>query len=64
MINTYRSAGAGISEVEEFEPGCWISAVAPTEAEISKLETELSIDRDFIRSASPPVSRAGKGRRS
>ena len=51
MINTYRSAGAGMSEVEDFEPGCWISAVAPTEAEISKLESELSIDRDFVRSA-------------
>jgi magnesium transporter len=51
MITTYRSAGAGMAEVEEFEPGCWISAIAPTEAEISKLETELSIDRDFIRSA-------------
>ncbi len=51
MINTYRSAGTGMSEVEDFEPGCWISAVAPTEAEISKLESELSIDRDFVRSA-------------
>ena len=51
MITTYRSAGAGMTEVEELEPGCWISAIAPTEAEISKLETELSVDRDFIRSA-------------
>ncbi|MBQ9484142.1 MAG: magnesium transporter CorA family protein [Ruminiclostridium sp.] len=51
MITTYRSAGAGMTEVEEIEPGCWISAIAPTEAEISKLETELSVDRDFIRSA-------------
>ena len=51
MINTYRSAGVGMTEVEELEPGCWISAVAPTEAEISKLESELDVDRDFIRSA-------------
>ena len=51
MITTYKSAGAGLTEVEELEPGCWISAIAPTEAEISKLENELSIDRDFIRSA-------------
>ena len=61
MITTYKSAGAGLTEVEELEPGCWISAIAPTEAEISKLENELSIDRDFIRSAldekSPRVSR-------
>lgn len=40
-----------MTTVDEIQPGCWISAVAPTEAEISKLETELSVDRDFIRSA-------------
>ncbi len=51
MINIYRSSETGLAELEELEPGCWISAVAPTEAEISKLETELSVDRDFIRSA-------------
>ena len=51
MINTYKSSGTAMTEVEEFDPGCWISAVAPTEAEISKLESELSVDRDFIRSA-------------
>ncbi len=51
MINIYRSAETGITEVDELEPGCWVSAIAPTEAEVSKLETELSVDRDFIRSA-------------
>jgi len=40
-----------MTEVQDFDAGCWISAVAPTEAEISKLVTELSVDRDFIRSA-------------
>ncbi len=40
-----------MTEINEFEAGSWISAVAPTEAEISQLENELSIDRGFIRSA-------------
>lgn len=51
MINIYKTTDKGMSELDELEAGCWISAVAPTEAEISKLETELSVDRDFIRSA-------------
>lgn len=51
MITTFRSTEAGMTEVQDFDAGCWISAVAPTEAEISKLVTELSVDRDFIRSA-------------
>ena len=51
MINIYRSSGTGMTEINEFEAGSWISAVAPTEAEISQLENELSIDRGFIRSA-------------
>ena len=52
MLRFYKTMdGGGMTEIEELETGCWISAIAPTEAEISKLETELNIDRDFIRSA-------------
>lgn len=51
MLRIFKTVENAITEVDEVEAGCWISAVAPTEAEISKLETELSIDRDFIRSA-------------
>lgn len=51
MLTFYKTIDGSMTETEELETGCWISAVAPTEAEISKLETELNIDRDFIRSA-------------
>ncbi len=51
MLKFYKTEGNAIIEIETLEAGCWVSAVAPTEAEISMLESELSIDRDFIRSA-------------
>jgi len=51
MLKYYKTAGTAIVELESLEAGCWVSAVAPTESEISLLETELGIDRDFIRSA-------------
>ncbi len=51
MLRFYKTAGSGLEVLEALEPGCWISAVAPTETEISMLEDDLGIDRDFIRSA-------------
>lgn len=51
MLKYYKTEGSAIVELETLEAGCWVSAVAPTESEISLLETELGIDRDFIRSA-------------
>lgn len=47
----YKTVENTIVELETMEPGCWVSAVAPTETEISSLQEELNIDRDFIRSA-------------
>lgn len=51
MLTFYKTVGTGLEELDELEPGCWISAIAPTEAEISMLEDDLGIDRDFLRSA-------------
>ncbi len=51
MLNFYKTEGNTIIEIEALEAGCWVSAIAPTEAEISLLETRLGVDRDFIRSA-------------
>lgn len=51
MLKFYKTEGNAIVEISELEVGCWVSAVSPTESEISLLETELGVDRDFIRSA-------------
>ena len=51
MLKIYKTIENTIEETDVLEAGCWISAIAPTEAEISKLENELGIDRDYIRSA-------------
>lgn len=51
MLKFYKTESSTIVEVDTLEAGCWVSAVAPTESEISLLENELNIDRDFIRSA-------------
>lgn len=51
MLKFYKTEGNAITEISALEAGCWVSAIAPTESEISMLETELGVDRDFIRSA-------------
>ena len=51
MLRIYKTIENTIEETDVLEAGCWISAIAPTEAEISKLENDLGIDRDYIRSA-------------
>ncbi|MCH5323630.1 MAG: magnesium transporter CorA family protein [Eubacterium sp.] len=51
MLKFYKSVNNTIVQTDTLEPGCWVSAVAPTETEISALEENLGIDRDFIRSA-------------
>ena len=51
MVKYYRSIEGKVCEIENREMGCWISVINPTETEISDLEEDMSIDRDYIRAA-------------
>lgn len=51
LINYYKSLNNKMSEIEEVQPGCWICVTAPTETEISDLEENMRIERDYIRAA-------------
>lgn len=51
MVNYYRSIEGKLCEIENAEPGCWISLIDPTETEISDIEDDMGIDRDYIRAA-------------
>ena len=51
MIKYYKSIDNRICEIEDVEQGCWISVTNPTETEISDLEEDLGIDRDYIRAS-------------
>ena len=51
MVKYYRSIEGRLCEIEKPEPGSWISVIAPTETEISDIEEDMHIDRDYIRAA-------------
>ncbi len=38
-----------VEEIEDIKDDCWVNLYSPTEAEISKVETELSIPQEFLR---------------
>ena len=48
MVNYYRSIDGKLTETQGIEPGCWIALTNPTETEISDIEEDLKIDRDYI----------------
>lgn len=51
LVNYYRSIEGKITEIEKIEPGSWICLTDPSETEISDIEEDLKIDRDYIRAA-------------
>ena len=51
LITYYRSIEGRLCEIEQPEAGCWISMINPTETEISDIEEDMGVDRDYIRAA-------------
>ena len=42
------STPQGVVEIEEYEPGCWVRVVNPTEKEISSLISRFDLPYDFV----------------
>ncbi len=51
MIKHYKNIDGRLCEIEAAETGSWIYVINPTETEISELEEDMHIERDYIRAA-------------
>lgn len=51
MIKYFKTFNARLSELEEYEKGCWINVFAPTEEEIKTLTSMFDLEAEFITSA-------------
>ncbi|MBR6594573.1 MAG: magnesium transporter CorA family protein [Clostridia bacterium] len=51
MIKYFKSTNGVLFEKEEYEEGCWVTAVAPGSAEIAMLIDQFSIPEQFVRSS-------------
>ena len=49
MINYYMTVDSRLSQIQELQDGCWVSAVDPTEEEIRYLTETLGVDSGFVR---------------
>jgi len=51
MIDIFKTIDKTLFTLEELEDGAWINLVNPTSEEISFIEDELHVDKDFLRAA-------------
>ena len=51
LINYYKDIDNKMCRLGEVQPGCWICVTNPTETEISELEEDMNVDRDYVRAA-------------
>jgi magnesium transporter len=49
MLAIFKTTPAGLKRLEEFEPGCWIDLVSPTEEELERVSQELVIPLDLLK---------------
>ncbi len=51
LIKFYLSRNGRLEELETHVPGCWISLIKPSEAELARISAELELDLDTLRAA-------------
>ncbi len=51
MISYYKTVNGKISKIDNYEEGCWVNCVAPTESEVNFLISNFEIEPDFIRAS-------------
>ena len=51
MINYYKTIDNRITQIDNIEDDCWVSAICPTQSEVAFLTEQLGIDQDFVKSA-------------
>ncbi len=51
MLRFYKTVDNRVLRIDRPEAGCWISVVAPTEAEVAYLTKDLGVLPDFVRAA-------------
>ena len=51
MLTFHKTINGQISELNEFEPECWVNCIAPTENEISYLMNNLGVEPDLLKAS-------------
>ena len=54
MVSYFKTLNSKINKLDSFEPNCWVSCVAPSEAEVNSLISDFGIDSEFLKAALDP----------
>ena len=49
MVKIFKTAGSGVLQIENFEPGCWVAMTNPTAEELHEVATRYDIDATDMR---------------
>ncbi|EOD01709.1 magnesium transporter CorA family protein [Caldisalinibacter kiritimatiensis] len=49
MLNIYKTVEGSLLELNEFEEGCWINLIKPTDEEIQSIHKNLGVEMDFLK---------------
>lgn len=51
MVSYYKTIDGHITQIDSYEPGCWINCVEPQEEEVNRLITDFHIEPEFLRAS-------------
>ncbi len=51
MVSYYKTINGHITQIDSYEPGCWINCVEPQEEEVNRLITDFHIEPEFLRAS-------------
>lgn len=51
MVSYYKTLNNRISQIENYEPGCWINCVQPEENEVNNIIEKFNIEPDFLKAS-------------
>ncbi len=51
MIEYRKTVGETLTEIETYEPNCWVNVIAPDESEKDWLRDQMHVDPEYIRSS-------------
>ncbi|PKM73723.1 MAG: magnesium transporter [Firmicutes bacterium HGW-Firmicutes-16] len=58
MIKYYLSRNNHLEQIDSQAPGCWISMISPSEAELRQISTTLELDMDTLKAAMDAYERS------
>ena len=51
MLTLHKTIDGKMTRIQDFEKGCWVNLIYPTEEEVTRVAQALQVEEDFLRAA-------------